>query len=63
MFGNTFTHIELFRLKQAQDVLNQALKYNHPVEMENDLVSALKALQTLIDSVKVKQDTMKKNVL
>jgi len=57
----TFTHIELFRLKQAQEILNRALKQTViDSGMESDLVSALKSLQTLIDDVKVKQDTIRK---
>ena len=57
----TFTHVELFRLKQAQEILTRALKESAmDGKMEHDLVSALKSLETLIDGVKVKQDTMKK---
>ena len=56
-----FTHVELFRLKQAQEILNRALKQTViDSGMESDLVSALKSLQTLIDDVKVKQDTIRK---
>lgn len=58
-----FTHIELFRLKQAQEILTRALSQVNPnLMLERELVDTLKCLQGLINSVKVKQDTMKKNV-
>jgi len=56
-----FTHVELFRLKQAQEILTRVLKQAYlPSITERELIEALKSLSLLLDSIKVKQDTMRK---